>query len=110
MLTLKEKLALPTPKWLIIALVALAIIGISKLVMWLVPVALTVVTKLVLWLAPIAWAIVAWLATNLWQALIWLAAAICAYVAFEWRCKKQRELYRDLRNGTAIISAEYEVV
>lgn len=98
-MTIREKLQLPSAKWLLFGAIILVIIGIVKLAMWFVPLAFAGIVNLTVWLGPIAW-----------QGIIALAAMICAVFAVAWRLRRQRKLYEDVLSGTAIIlNAEYSV-
>jgi len=110
-MTLKQKLQLPSPSWLLFGLILLVIIGAAKLIMWLTPIIAIGIAKLIVWIAPLIWALVAQLATMTWYAVVFVAAALCAVVAYWWRTRKQTKLYEDIRNGTVlIINPESEVV
>lgn len=98
-MTLRQKLSLPAPQWIIFGLILLIIIGTVKLVVWLVPLLTAAVVKLAMWITPIAW-----------QAIISVAALVCAMATLAWRLRKQRKLYEDVIAGTVIIyDAEYTV-
>lgn len=98
-MTLRQKLSLPDPKWLLFGLFLLIIVGIAKLVVWIVPLLTAAIVKLTMWIAPIAW-----------QAIIAVAALVCAMVAMAWRLYKQRKLYEDVMAGsTFVFDAEYTI-
>ena len=98
-MTLREKLQLPSAKWLLFGAIVLIIIGIAKLFMWIVPLTAAAVVKVGMWLAPIAW-----------QGIITIAAMTCAVFALAWRLRKQRKIVEDVLAGTVIIfDAEYSV-
>lgn len=90
-MSLKNKLALPSPKWLLFGLVIVVAIGVAKLLMWLTPLLVAGIVKLVLWVAPLAW-----------QACIYAAAALCAVVVLMWRRRQQRQLHKVVASGNVI--------
>ena len=108
-LTLKEKLSLPSPKWLLLGVAILVIVGTAKIFMWLVPIAASGIVDTLTWLIIIIANIIMWIMPYIWQSIIFCAAIICAMIVFLWRSYQAKQLQRDLESGYIIQEVDYEI-
>ena len=108
-MTLREKLSLPAPQWVLFGAILLIVVGITKILMWIVPIAASGMVDALTWLILIMANVVMWLMPYIWQSIIFCAAGVCAIIVFLWRHYQLRRFEKDLASGYVIHEVHYEI-